>query len=41
MTPVPIHQETAAGKQDAVGFPRGNARAAGKMLRSQANAPCL
>jgi len=41
MTPVPIHQEAAAGKQDAVGIPKGSTRAAGKMLRSQANAPCL
>lgn len=41
MTPVPIPQETAAGKQAGAGIPTGSARAAGQMLRSQANAPCL
>ena len=41
MTPVPIPQDTAAGKQAAAGIPTGRARADGQMLRSQANAPCL
>lgn len=41
MTPVPIPQETAAGKQAAAGIPVGGARDAGQMLRSQANAPYL
>jgi hypothetical protein len=41
MTPVPIPQETAAGKQAGAGIPVGSARDVGKMLRSQANAPCL
>lgn len=41
MTPVPIPQETAAGKQAAAGIPAGSARDAGQTLRSQANALCL
>lgn len=41
MTPVPIPQETPAGSQAAAGIPVGGARGAGKMLRSQANAPRL
>jgi hypothetical protein len=41
MTPVPIPQETAAGKQAAAGIPVGSSRVTGPMLRSQANAPCL
>jgi len=40
MTPVPIPQETAAGNQAVAGFPVGRTRAAGRTLRSQANAPC-
>ena len=41
MTPVPIPPETAAGNQIAAGIPVEGARAAGQVLRSQANAPCL
>ena len=41
MTPVPIPPETAAGKLMAAGIPVEGARAAGQVLRSQANAPCL
>ncbi|WP_256452054.1 MULTISPECIES: hypothetical protein [Pseudoxanthomonas] len=41
MTPVPIPPETADGKQIAAGIPVQGASAAGQVLRSQANAPCL
>ena len=41
MTAVPIPPEAAARKQIAAGIPVQGARAAGQVLRSQANAPCL
>ncbi|WP_277399694.1 hypothetical protein [Pseudoxanthomonas sp. LH2527] len=41
MTPVPTPQETAAGKPPAEDIPTGRVPAAGQVLRSQANAPCL
>ncbi|MDR7067990.1 hypothetical protein J2X02_000807 [Pseudoxanthomonas japonensis] len=41
MTPVTTPQETAAGSQAVAGILMGRARAAGQMLRSQANALCL
>mgnify|MGYP000988137349 CR=1 FL=1 len=41
MTPVPIPQENAAGSQAVADMPVGGARDRRRILRSQANAPCL